>query len=63
MLAEKVCPGHLKEWCNKDGTLRIDTPDHIQPRHGGAVYDDFAWEYLKAFAPKYRAFDDWKDFT
>jgi hypothetical protein len=52
----------LQKWCKKDGTLRTDTPDHIQPRHG-AVYDDFAWEYLKAFAPKYQAFDDWTDFT
>ena len=54
----------LQKWCNKDGTLRTDTPDHIQPRHGD-VYDDTAWEYLKAFAPKYQMYDSgmWRDFT
>lgn len=48
-------------WCKGDGTLKRDTPAHIQPAPG-EVFDDKPWKLLTQYAPKYKIYDDWEDF-
>jgi hypothetical protein len=50
-------------WCSKDrkGIRNDKGPDHIQS-FPGSVYDDTAWQFLKARVPKYQMYDEFEDF-